>query len=351
MKAGFSLVEMTIAVAIVLAVTGAVFALMDPAHGVFRAQPEAIDQQQRIRVAADAITRELQSAGAGVQMFFAPVLPYRRGASGADPPGTFSPVRVSTVSIPAAAAQTFVTLATDGGNAVYVQARGGCPASDPLCGFAPNMTVVIFDESGSFDTFRISAVQAQPPALLRASGALSKSYPAGAIIAQAAVSTLWARSTAGAGELMRYDGAATDLPLVDDLTALGFEYYGDPAPPVLRRPLSDPDGPWTSYGPKPPEAGIDDPETPSYGPGENCLFTVIDGATVGRPEMAQLGAGSALVLLDERRLSDGPWCPDPAAPNRFDADLLRVRRVRVTFHVRGTPIVFDVAPRNLILRR
>jgi hypothetical protein len=150
---------------------------------------------------------------------------------------------------------------------------------------------------------------------------------------------------------MRYDGAATDLPLVDDLTALGFEYYGDPAPPVLRRPLSDPDGPWTSYGPKPPEAGIDDPETPSYGPGENCLFTVIDGATVGRPEMAQLGAGSALVLLDERRLSDGPWCPDPAAPNRFDADLLRVRRVRVTFHVRGTPIVFDVAPRNLILRR
>jgi len=30
-------------------------------------------------------------------------------------------------------------------------------------------------------------------------------------------------------------------------------------------------------------------------------------------------------------LTDGPWCPDAENPNRYDADLLRVREVVVTF--------------------
>ena len=55
---------------------------------------------------------------------------------------------------------------------------------------------------------------------------------------------------------------------------------------------------------------------------------------------------------------DGPWFPDETDRNRFDTDLLRIRRVRVTLRVqpmsRGLrrllpdrEIRFDVAPRNL----
>jgi hypothetical protein len=55
---------------------------------------------------------------------------------------------------------------------------------------------------------------------------------------------------------------------------------------------------------------------------------------------------------------DGPWFPDDHDRNRFDLDLLRVRRVRVTLRVQAAPpmlrrflpdreISFDVAPRNL----
>jgi hypothetical protein len=227
-------------------------------------------------------------------------------------------------------------------------------------GFAPNALVAVFDESGAYDTFRVNAVQDAPPALVRAGGTLSKSYAPGATVVSVLSATYWRRvdATAGTSELMKYDGRQTDLPVSDEVVGLAFEYFGDGSPPVLRRPLSDPAGPWTTYGPKPPEMDVDDPATPVYGAGENCTFTVIDGSTVVRPEMANLGSGT-LVRLDERQLTDGPWCPDPSEPGRYDADLLRIRRIRVTIRVRASrtfihpladrEIVFDVTPRNLSL--
>jgi hypothetical protein len=54
--------------------------------------------------------------------------------------------------------------------------------------------------------------------------------------------------------------------------------------------------------------------------------------------MAALGVGPGLVRLDPAQLADGPWCPDEHHPDRFDADLLRIRRVRATVRVEaGSP--------------
>jgi hypothetical protein len=69
------------------------------------------------------------------------------------------------------------------------------------------------------------------------------------------------------------------------------------------------------------------------------------------------------VLLDPARFTDGPWCPDGAQAVRFDADLLRIRRVRLRLRVqvaapalRGArslffapdqQVVLDVTPRNM----
>ena len=33
--------------------------------------------------------------------------------------------------------------------------------------------------------------------------------------------------------------------------------------------------------------------------------------------------------LTAGQLTDGPWCPNATSTNRFDADLLRIRKVRV----------------------
>ena len=82
--AGFSLLEVMVATAIMLTVTGTVFTLLNPAQGMFQAQPEVVDMQQRLRIGVDTLTRDLIMAGAGAYSgsqsgslsgFFAPVQP------------------------------------------------------------------------------------------------------------------------------------------------------------------------------------------------------------------------------------------------------------------------------------
>jgi len=70
-----------------------------------------------------------------------------------------------------------------------------------------------------------------------------------------------------------------------------------------------------------------------YAAGENCVFTSDPASGAQSPRLVDLG-GSRLVALGDRELGDGaPWCPDAASPNRFDADLLRIRAVTVTLRV------------------
>ena len=132
-------------------------------------------------------------------------------------------------------------------------------------------------------------------------------------------------------QLMRHDGWSTDLPVVDDVVRLEFRYFGDPEPPRHRSATCEPPGPWTTYGPAPPRLNE---TTGSWAQGENCTFLVIDGEHV--PRLNALGGGGpALVELTPAELTDGPWCPNALTPNRFDADLLRIRKMRVTVRVQS----------------
>jgi hypothetical protein len=358
-----------IAMAIMLVVAGAVFGLTGPAQATFQTTPERADMQQRLRIGIEAISKDLMMSGAGGQVTggtilpgrsFATIVPRRRGLQSPDPPDVFVDDRISIMYVPPAAATT--TLSADTGSTVTIPLRPqpGCPSAEPLCGFHANQLVSIFDGTGAHDEFRVISTS-DPLVLVGAGPPLSKLYLAGATVAEVVSATYWLRTDAAANvhQLMRYDGRQTDSPLAEDVMGLRFQYFGDPSPPVLRRQLDDLQGPWTSYGPVPPPIEIDDPSTPGYGAGENCMFTVDRGTTVTRAEMIDLGSSaSSLVPLDARQLTDGPWCPDPASPVRFDADLLRIRLVRITLRVRASrtfvftripdlDITFDVAPRNL----
>ena len=367
---GFSVVELIVAVAIMLVVTGAIFGLTYPAQAMFQVEPERADMQQRLRIAVEAMSRDIMMAGAGGQISggaivpgrsFATVLPLRRGRQSPDAPGAFFQDRVSVVYEPPAAAETIVSEPVASPGVVPVQPQPGCPATAPLCGFRANQLAAVYDATGAHDIFRIVAVQDSPPLLVGDGAPFSRVYDAGAVVAEVQAATYWLQDDVRAGihRLMRYDGWQTDAPVADNIIALTFEYFGDPTPPVLRRSLDEAQGPWTSYGPRPPLADVDDPSTPSYGAGENCIFAVDSGVTITRPEMSDLGSSlSSLVRLDAERLTDGPWCPDPTSPVRFDADVLRIRRVHVTLQVRSgrrfvfahvpdLQIAFDVAPRNL----
>src|SRR6185436_20729469 len=92
---------------------------------------------------------------------------------------------------------------------------------------------------------------------------------------------------------------------------------------------ADATGPWTTYGPKPPTAAV-----APFAAGENCVF-VDDGTATPQPRLTALGAGTSPVLLASPQLTDGPWCPNASVPDRWDADLLRVRSIGVRLRVQA----------------
>ena len=355
---GFSLVELVVSAGIMLAVTAGIFAVMNPARGTFQAQPERADMQQRLRVAADAVYQDLVIAGAGryagaaaasLGHFFPPVLPMRRGLVGADPPGTVRADTITLLYVPVTSAQTTTSqMMAAPSAALHVNAEAGCPSDDRLCGFAIGMNVLVDDDTGAYDTFTIAGVDSATLTIVHTPADLSKAYGSGARVTQVVSVTYWLN--ASANQLMRYDGVGSDAAAADNVVSLQFEYYGEPQPPAMRRPGS------VTYGPPPPEVGA---TAGSFWPaGENCTIQLVGDDQA--PRLAALGGGPSLVKLDPATLSDGPWCPDPANPNRWDADLLRVRKIFVTVRVRSAftalrlpdqEIRFEVTPRNLNLER
>jgi hypothetical protein len=349
--AGFTIIEMLIATMVMMAVTGAVFTLLNPAQGINQTQPEVSDLQQRMRVGVDTLTKDLIMAGAGSYMgsgagalynYFAPIMPYRTGDVNPDPPNVF--YRSDTLSlmyVPPTPAQTGVVKNLGGDNSqelvVQPQYNCGLDKHDQLCGFEDGMRVLIYDVDGSWDSTTITTVQDE--ALhLQHSNKLSGAYDSGsAVLTEVAAHTYYLKTDINTNtyQLMHYDGYKTDLPVVDNVVKLNFAYFGDPQPPMLipGKSLCDVTvkGPFTTYGPKPPCIGLAPKGT--YPTGENCAFTVAGGVQV--PRLPTLAATTGEVELTQAMLTDGPWCPDPTFDNRFDADLFRIRRVVVTLRVQA----------------
>jgi len=88
-EAGFTLIEMIVAVAITLVVSGAIYGLIAGGNNAFRREPELTERQQNVRVAMDLIIRDVQTTGSGLPAF---IQAFSRGldacsASGTSPAG------------------------------------------------------------------------------------------------------------------------------------------------------------------------------------------------------------------------------------------------------------------------
>ncbi len=200
----------------------------------------------------------------------------------------------------------------------------------------------------------------------------AREFAAGSNVTEARAVTyaLKADAASGAFQLVRADGFDPAQPLLDHVVKLAFRYFVDAQPPRVVDDTATP--PRASYGPAPPPL---DESLVGWPAGENCTFAVVDGRHQTR--LTVLGSPDTVVEISPSLLTDGPWCPDAGARNRFDADLLRIRRVRFTLRVqtalsslrgpagllftngglstaggRSVPdveIQFDVTPRNLKL--
>lgn len=345
---GYALVELLIATLIASVLMGVLLRLAATVQLSIRTQSDVVDVQQRLRVATDMIHRDLMMAGAGPSQgpwrgglvnAFAPIVPARTGERGADPELSQYDDRISIVYVPDTPAQTAIVTAMGGAGApLAIDASApGCPAGD--CGFASGDRALVFDPADpdrAYDLFTVSDATA---GLLSHAASLSKPYGVGSPVVKV-VQHVYHFDRPG-HRLMLYDGDASDLPLVDHVVDLRFTYYADPA-----------------AGSVPPPAG----SVPgcAYAPGSPRVSLLQD-----------LG-GVALKALTPVQLSDGPACG--VSPYRFDADLLRVRRVGVTLRLeaagaefrgagpgfvsRGTSadgyryipdqqVTFEVAPRNM----
>ncbi|MBI1874945.1 MAG: hypothetical protein HYS05_13805 [Acidobacteria bacterium] len=340
------MVELLLVTTIVAILTSATLILLNPARAIFQLQPEMADMQQRMRVGLDALQRDLLAAGAGLDWGEAagplvralpPVLPFRIGTRDADRSRgvSYRPDVISVVYVPSSPAQCRLRdWIADGGSPISVEPVPGCPPADPLCGFQEGQQAIVFDGRGRWDVFRVTGSDPSTGWVFHATDPLVNWYEKGAALAEVVTRTYWVRRDGAEASLSRYDGYKTDVEITDHVADFRLEYFGEAEPPRLLPGFPE-DAARTSYGPAPPPAGVDD-RAEVWPAGENCLFARDPETGAPRSRLARLNAtDGSLALLPAASLGDGPWCPDAFAPNRFDADLFRVRRVRVTLRIRS----------------
>jgi hypothetical protein len=202
---------------------------------------------------------------------------------------------------------------------------GGCPLGRAACGLAPGDRAIIADAGGQFDILQVQSVDTEA-VIAYAPARLSKAYGEGGATLVAAVDVEAVAFDAASRQLRWYRGSSAGMPFAEHVESLRLQYFGDPQPP--------------------------------RGPGAvGQVSCVVDEA--GQPRLPALEATDGpFVELTPEMLSDGPACGTP--PHRFDADLLRVRVVRVTLRlgtgdagghtalgrVEPREVTFDVSIRN-----
>ena len=299
-QAGYTLVELVVAAAVMLTVASGILAVIGSGLGSSAVWNEASDLHQRARVAAETFTAEINAAGAGtlngpLSRFLPAVEPKRRGAGAAASAIT---VRYVPVNGPSS------TLSADlspGGSSAAIVVHPGCGAGTTACGFVSGSDVILFDHAGNWD---VSTVQTIGPATLELadpSGMRSSTYPAGSFVAQLVETTLFFDSAER--QLRREQPGGGALPVLDNVVDLQFSYFGDPLPPVE--------------------------PTPPLGTA-TCLATAT-GASVPQPVL--YADHGALALLPLATLTDGPYCG--TGGGAYDVDLLRIRSIRVVLRLQA----------------
>lgn len=334
-EAGFTFVELLVASAMVVAMAGAMIALARGAQAASASVSDSADAQQKMRIAAEAIQHDLSMAGAGSVLpsgggplaQFVPAVRPAAGVGG-DSDVTFAADRATILYMPATSAEADIVSATP-----VAMSIGGTPACtrSATCGFQDGMRAIVFDRGApgrGYDVFTVADASAGSLTREADEGGFSTAYTSTAHVAEVVAHSYYLdRSDASNIRLMRGDGRSA-FALVDGVSDLRFTYYADPDPA----------------------------SAPAIGAAAgSCVYAT---GPPPRPLLAALG-GVSLSELSAADLTDGPFCGN--APNRFDADLLRVRRVRVALQIVPVSsaarqlstfeLSFDVTPHNLNVAR
>ncbi len=310
---GLTLVELLVATCLALTTLAVVVGSLAPVLDIARAAPEAVDLHQRARAIERLLTAVVGLAGAGPDLVadgplprLVPALWPRRVGSSPDPPATAWADRFTTWHVAEGAAQAPLAEPVATGHTVARLAWHPACGTHPSCGFRAGDLIVLLGPDGAMAMSPVAA----------ASGlVLTLQTPTDQPIVLPAIAAGLTSTAivfdAGRRVLRRADGLAPSQPVVDDVVGLRVRYYGS---------ASAPTGPMV--------------------PGADTCAVAADGT----PRLGLLGpTPGPLVELTVADLADGPWCGSGAW--RFDADLLRLRAVRVVARLQATgPAVRGLAP-------
>lgn len=249
---GYSLIELLVSAGILLVVFGSVCQIVSPAHSAAFVQAETQDMQQRARVLADRLTHDLWLAGAGptsgsrrgtLALHFAPLLPSICCGSAADPPNAVFSDRLTVMYVPRGSPEA-LTSSPIAPDALRLDVASGpsCPSSIPACGFVDGELLIVFDDSGRSDIFRLDLASGVP-VLAPLAATFDSRYESGATVCRVVVHTYY--RDAASNEVFTGDGDGPPQPIVDRVSGLRLEYE-DASGGLLDTLLAD--GPWRGWG-------------------------------------------------------------------------------------------------------
>jgi prepilin-type N-terminal cleavage/methylation domain-containing protein len=223
-QAGFSLVELLVALTICALVAATVGALIAPARAAVERTPVAIALQQRGRAALEAVAQVMRSAGANVTAsqdlgVLADVVPAVILADYDEDANQFT--RLSVVAPRLNAAQGTLAQDQDGPSGSLTLAPAGCPNVSDVCGFLQDMPAVIADGTGRFDIFVVELTQ---PFSRRITAAtmFDRPYPAGSVVVEADALSFYLDDDV----FVRETTAGAVQPVVDGVSAVFFRPVG-----------------------------------------------------------------------------------------------------------------------------
>lgn len=302
--AGYTLIELLVAASLVILLSGLTCAVLAEVRTTMAVAADRAEVQQRARVGLDTVGSAIRTAGVGpdrggiigpLVRWAPPIRPGRPGSGASDFSTAVTTLEVSGFVLHAMLARD----APAGTDTLEFDRVGACPLP---CGFADRMTVLLLDGRGDFDLFVLTETDGASATVRRLEGGTGASYLRGTPVLPAELRTYYLN--ARTHELRAHDGDRSDLPVVNDVVELTFDYLGDPLPP---------------REPRPPVGE------------ENCLY---DSSGVARPGLQTLSReGGTLARLSAAILQDGPWCGAGSEP--FDVDLLRIRAVRLTLRLQA----------------
>lgn len=170
---GLTVVELVVAIAVMIVMLAGVLGFVRSAPDAFAVQSEVVDMHQRLRIAAESLTRDLITA--------TEIHPCRSQGADADPPGTVKPDTITLRDIQGSSTTYWLKVDERAGTAQLMSYAGGTTLDVPVVDHVAGLRFDYYDDVASLRAVGVTLRVQAAVAALRG--------PAGLLFARAGTST------------------------------------------------------------------------------------------------------------------------------------------------------------------